>query len=441
MSVVLSPPEPDVATDLGTDDDTVAPTTAPARVSAWVAVIALIAAVVLAPPTFDALAGGEFARVVSGVVEVRDGRAWDVVPVGEPVPQGATFRSVDEPAELDVRGGRLSLARWTELSADEQHVDLTRGEVLFEADRSYDVAFGALLASGRGTWRVGTNAPARYAVYDGGLALHQPGVDDATPVGRLREVTVTEGVADDVRPLSYLPTDPWDARLLAEAIRVDRLLAATERGLTVRYGTTLQTAEFYADFARFSGLLDHLPRLAVVAEDDRYGPPAETLVALVVAELLVAEAALEPSEAARRIDELRAAGAEWGLIVVEHHLTADDLDRTIERAVRQRGEAVAEGTAAPVLTPPPPPVEPSPPAPADPPTTPPPGEGDPTPPPSPPDDDPDPPDEPRRLEPVTDTVDDLGSLLEEVVPGASEVTDTVNDVVEDVEDLLPDVLP
>lgn len=452
MSVVLEPPE--VAERERLDAAPATPPAAgppptgsstPARIAAWVAVVALLVGVVLAPPTGGALASGDFALVVSGTVERRHGSAWERVPVGSRVPFGTAVRTLDEPAELSVREGRLSLARWTQLVGDDDRIELTRGDLLLETDRARQVTYGALAASGRGTWRASATGTVRFAVYDGGVALRQPGGEEAVPVAGLREVSVTDGVTGGVRPLTYLPSDPWDARLLAEAIRIDRLLAATRRGLAARYGTVPQTEAFYADFARFSGLLDGLPRLTVVQApadadgDARYGPPAETLVALVVAEALVAEGALEPAEAARRIDELRAAGAEWGLIAAEHGLTADDLDRTIERAVRQRGEAVAEGTAAPVLSPPAPtvpttPETPSPPGP--PPTTTPPEE--PTRPTPPPGDDPEPPgDEPRPLDPVTDVVDDLGELLDDVVPGASEVTDTVNEVVEDVGDLLP----
>lgn len=441
MTALLTPPE---------QDDAVRSTRAeaPARVSAWVAVAAVVLAVVLAPPSGDVFMSGEFGRVSAGVVELQQGGTWTVLPVGAVVPDGATLRTTEDEGELEVRGGTLSLSRWVELDVDGEVLDLSRGEVLLEAERTYTVRFGALVGSGRGTWRVSAGGVARFAVYDGGAAVRQPEVAEDLALGSLREAPVFEGAVGTVQPLRYLPSDPWDARLLAEAIRIDRLLAATERGLTARYGTAPQTPDFYGDFTRFEGLLRHLPALAVTEDDGRYGPPAETLVAMMVAELLVAEVPLAADDAAARIDTLRSAGAEWGLIVREHGLTAADLDRTVERAVRQRGEAVAEGTAAPVTGPPPPgPTE-------DPGTTtppPPPPDPDPDPPPpSPPPPDPDPPeDEPDTLDPVTDPVtdvtDDLGSLLDEVVPGASDTTDAVNDAVEDgadlVEDTVDDLLP
>lgn len=442
MSAVLSPPEDDLRDEPGTDRPTA---DAPAKVSAWVAVAAVILALVLAPPSGDAFGTGEFGRVTAGDVELQRDGGWTALPVGAVVPDGSALRTTTGTAELDIRGGQLSLSRWAALTVDERDVELTRGEVLLEVERTYAVRLGALVGAGRGDWRVSAAGVSRYAVYDGGVGLQEPGIEDPTAIGRYREAPIADGIVGTVRPLRYLPSDRWDARLLAEAIRVDRLLAATRRGLEARYGTALQTAEFYGDFARFSGLLGQLPRLAVRTEDERHGPPAETLVALLVAELLVAETGLGPAEAAADIDRLRAAGAEWGIILREHDLAARDLDATIERAVRRRGEAVAEGTAAPLLTPPPPAtIEPAPP----PPRPPAPGEPEPTPPPpaTPPPDEP-PPDEeePGTLDPatdpVTDTVDDVGSLLDEVVPGASEVTDTVNDVVEEVADTVDDLLP
>lgn len=440
MSTLLTPPE---------QDDAVRSTRAeaPARASAWVAVAAVVLAVVLAPPSGDGFASGEFGRVSAGVVELQRGGTWSVLPVGAVVPDGATLRTTEEEAELEVRDGTLSLSRWVEVDVGGDAVDLSRGEVLLEAERTYAVRFGALVGSGRGTWRVSAGGVARFAVYDGGAAVRQPDVEEDLALPSLREAPVFEGAVGAVQPLRYLPSDPWDARLLAEAIRIDRLLAATERGLTARYGTAPQTRDFYGDFTRFEGLLEHVPALAVTSEDGRYGPPAETLVAMMVAELLVAEVPLAPDDAAGRIDTLRSAGAAWGLIVREHGLTAADLDRTVERAVRQRGEAVAEGTAAPVIGPPAPgPTDdpgttPPPPSPTDP---------DPDPPPPSPPPDPDPPEEePDTLDPVTDpvtdTTDDVGSLLDEVVPGASDTTDAVNDAIEGgadlVEDTVDDLLP
>ncbi|MBW3621221.1 MAG: hypothetical protein KY461_13330 [Actinobacteria bacterium] len=411
----------------------------PARASAWLALAAVVLAFVLAPPTGDGFAGGDFGRVVSGAVEARRGGSWIVVPVGAVVSRGEALRTTDGVAEIEVRGGRLSLSRWAELEVDDD-VELARGELLLEADRTYTVRFGAVEGEGRGAWRVSASGLARYAVYDGGVALRQPGVAGDVTIEPYREAAITEGVAASPRPLRYLASDAWDARLLAEAIRIDRLLDATRRGLATRYGYAAQPTAFYGDFARFAELLEHLPELAVVSDGDRHGPPAETLVALLVGELLVGRAGLDPAEAAADIDRLRAAGAAWGIIVREHGLGAGDLDATIERAVRQRGEAVAEGTATPPVAPPvpPPTIEPAPPPP-DPtdPTTPP---TDPT---TPPTDPPD--DEPGTLdpvtEPVTDAVDDLGSLLDDVVPGASDVTDTVNDTVDDAADTVDDLLP
>lgn len=442
MSAVLTPPEEATRPE----DQEATTADRPARASAWVAVAAVLLALVLAPPSGDGFGAGEFGRLVAGELDLQVSGDWRPLDVGAVVPDGATVRTTDGTADLEVRGGSLSLARWTEASFDGTDLDLGRGEVLVEAERSYTVQFGAVAGTGRGSWRVSTAGVTRFAVYDGGVEVRPPGTTEPIGVARYREAPVAEGTPGAVRPLRYLPSDGWDARLLAEAIRIDRLLAATRRGLVTRYGTQPQSRAFYGDFARFRQLLDELPALAVVREGDRFGPPAETLVAMIVADLLVARTGLSPDEAARDIDRLRAAGAEWGIILREHGLVAGDLDAGIERAVRQRGEAVADGTAAPVRQPPPPQrtIEPAPPPPPPTPEDPDPTDPPVTPPPDPPDDGDDG-DEPDTFDPVTDpvteTVDDLGSLLEEVVPGASEVTDTVNDVVEEGTDAVDDLLP
>lgn len=445
MSAVLTPAEDERLDGQGVGGEPhPADGGTPARVSAWLALAAVVLAFVLAPPSASEFAAGEFGRVLTGAIEVDRGGSWDRLEPGAAVPDGSTLRTTDTGAEVTIRGGQLSLSRWADLTVADPVIELSRGELLLEVERRYEVRTGAVSGEGRGTWRVATGAAPRFAVYAGGTAVRAQFDGEPVAVPAYREVPITAGAVEPPRPLRYLPSDPWDERLLAEAIRIDRLLEATRRGLAVRYGQEPQVPGFYGDFARFEALLGHLPALAVVSEDGRYGPPAETLVALLVAEA-IAGTGVAPAEAAERIDRLRAAGAEWGLIVREHGLSAADLDATIERAVRQRGEAVAEGTAEPVIGPPPPEptTEPTPPpsGPGEDPE----GPTDPTTPPTEPPDDPEDPEEPGTLDPVTgpvtETVDDLGSLLEEVVPGASEVTDSVNDTVEDAADTVDDLLP
>jgi hypothetical protein len=443
------PPGAPGAAGTGRDGDASGARTS-ARAAAWVAVLVVVLAVVVAPGGDQGFAPGQFGRVAAGAVEVHDAGGWRTVAVGGVVGDGDVLRSPDPGAELAVRGGSLALSRFAELAVDGDEVRLARGELLFEADRTYAVHVDAAEGRGRGTWRVAASGLARYAVYAGGLAVTGPAAGDPVEVGLLREVPLEAGGADRVQPLRYLPSDPWDQRLLAEAIHIDEVLAATQRGLGGRYGTALQPASFYRDFLRSRAFLAYLDRLAVEADDARYGPPAPTLVALIVADLLVGRAGLSPQDAADGIDALRRAGAPWGLIVVEHGLAAADLDAELDRAARQRGEAVEAGRATAPLAPADPgaPGVPSTPPPAD--GDPRPGEPSPSPRPSDPDDpgeeppDPDGPDEgdePGALDPVQEEVDDVGSLLEEVVPGGSDVTDEVNDAVETVDELLPPTEP
>jgi hypothetical protein len=426
-------------------DDAIAGTRRPAQASAWVALAAVIVALLTASSGVPVLGAGEFGRVAAGLVQAERGGDWVTVPVGETVADGTTVRTQDEYAELEIRDGRLSLARSTRATVDGEEVALDRGGVLFEADRTYHVEAGANAARGRGTWRVDASGLVRFAAYEGGAAVTDPtGREVAVP--RLRELPVIAAGsdADAVVPLRYLPNDAWDQRLMAEAIRIDAVLANTSTTLARRYGTALQPAAFYDDFARFADLTDHLARLAPRSGPAGFGPPAETLVAMIVGDPLVARARLTPAEAARRIDHLRTEGATWGLIAVEHDLTAADLDRSVDTAARERGERVEEGTAVPPRVD----VAPEPPEPSGPAEdgdddddggTDPPDDGDGDDPPDPPTD-PDPPDDdPGTLDPVEEQVDDLGSLLDEVVPGASEVTDEVSDTVDTVDDLLPDV--
>lgn len=407
-----------------------------ARASALVAVLAVLAAILTAPSGGGDLAAGEFGRLVAGHLEVARGDGWESIPVGRVVATDETVRTRDERAELAIREGTVSFARSSEAALAGDGLTLERGAVLFESDRTYRVRLGTVSGEGRGTWRVDATGLARFATYRGGVAVSGLG-GDAVAVQRLQEAPVLGGVDGAVQPLRYLAGDPWDERLLADALAVDRALDRTSATLAVRYGTALQDRAFYADFTGFEDLVAHLDELAERGASERFGPPAPTLVALVVADLLVRRAGVAPAEAAAVIDGLREAGATWGLIVVLHDLGPADLDASIERGLRQRGEAVESGAAAPVRRPAPPTAEPDP----TPTATPPSDDDAPGGEPSEPEPDPDPseppPDDPGTLDPVEEEVEDLGALLDPILPGASETAEDLSDTVDTVDDLLP----
>lgn len=406
------------------------------RASAWLAVGAAILALVLAPPgQGDVLPAGILGTVVEGQLEQLVAGSWRTASVGDLVADGARVRVPDGQVAIRTRVGMLALMSGARAVLRTERVELRTGSVLVEGADPIEVTAGTVTARGRGTWRVDAGTSPRVGVYNGGVSTEDV-AGRSVSFGALEQIDVVEGaLAAEALALRYLPDDMWDARLLADAIAVDRQVDALEASLRAQYGTSLQTASFYGDFARVDGAVSGaLPSLARFREDGRFGPPAETLVALVVLELLAERAGLPDDAAVSRIGTLRRNGATWGLIVTSHDLGPDDFRAAIDTALQRRQKEIALGTAAP--------VERGTPTTAQPPASedgttpePPPSDEDPSPPPpsdGPSPSEPPPPDDNlvEQLEDTTrETVDDVAELLEPV-PGASETVDGVGDAVD-----------
>ncbi len=151
----------------------------------------------------EPLGAGEFGRVVAGLVEVQRGQRWEGVPVGGTVATDDRIRTQGEYAELEVRGGAMSLGRATEALLDGDLVGIDRGAVLFESSRDFTVALAGLEGRGRGTWRVDAAGVSRFAVYDGGLGVSVAAGGAATPVGAYEQLPVLGGGGDG--PAAPLP--------------------------------------------------------------------------------------------------------------------------------------------------------------------------------------------------------------------------------------------
>lgn len=392
------------------------------RIPAWLAVGAALVSLILAPFGTGGLPAGSVARVVSGDVEELRGAVWRPLAPGDLVPEGARVRA-GSLAELEIRRGTLELAEGAEAVLAEEEFTLASGSLLLDTTATRRVVRGAVAAEGRGVWRFDAEVAPRVGVYAGGVGVDLVGAGRAsgpdgeqTAVSPYQQLDLSGGTpAPRPLPLRYLSSDPWDARLLAEAISVDRQVVDLTRSLTAAYGREPRPLAFYTDFAAVEGLLAAaLPRLAPVDQDGAFGPPADTLVGVVVAELLVTRAALAPEQAAEEIRRLRRDGATWGLILVRRDLGPEDLRSGIDAALRRRAR---EQELAPPPAPPPPPIpppEPSPPPPSPSPSP----SPQPSPTPSPT------PDGGSPLDPV---LEDLGELLDDVIPGSGEAVDDARD--------------
>lgn len=421
-------------------------TTRAGRIPALIAVVAVIAGLIVSPPwsTGGGVPAGFAGRLISGDLERQAGDRWVVVTVGQLVPDGAEVRSRDG-AELEVRGGVVELADATAATlADE--LELETGSVLTDVpDGQRSVRLGPLVASGRGTWRVDRGTADRVAVYAGGVGVQLEGDDDrGVALARLQEADVDGSQLPAAPlPIAYAPSDPWDARLLAELIATDRTAAQLIRSFTSRYGTAAQPPAFYRRFVIVDdAVAAGLSRLGGVTVAGRIGPPADVLLAAVVVDLLADRAGLQRVDAVDEVVAQRSAGATWGVVLARHDLGADDLREAVDLALRG-------APAEPAITSPGP--APGGPGPADPG-----GEGSTG---GEPDADPDdgpsrpPSDEPtdgpsdgddeepapgpcqaEPCEPVNETVDDLTDIVDDVVPGAGQQLD---DLVSELPTIIP----
>lgn len=401
------------------------------RVPATLAVLVALAGFVVAPPRAGDLPPGTIARVMQGSVQiVQDGQPGRVLDQGDLVRVGQAVRSGDR-ARLALDGGSLDLAPGTMVILDDDLFSLERGALLVDTRQTRRVAQASVAAEGSGVWRFDGEVSPRAGVYRGGVAVSvlDPGggADPRPPVvtGAYQQVDLVGGLpAAAVRPLVYLPSDPWDARLLADAIAVDRQVADLMRSLAARYGQAPRASAFYTDFAAVGGpLAQALPTLAPEGSGSSYGPPADVLVAVVVVDLLVSRAALDPQDAIAEVRDLRRDGATWGLILQRRDLGNAELREAVDAALRRRAGV---GTPPP---PPPPSPEPTTPEPSPPPPSPAPSPS-PTRAPSPPPPPPPPECEGPLCDPVDgadEAIEDIGDLLDGLVPGSDAVEDSARD--------------
>lgn len=319
----------------------------PARGAAWFAIAAVAVGLVLAPPGLGTAGFQGVGEVVDGELEALRAGVWTPLPDGAEVRRDEPLRTGVSMARLRVRGGQLSVAPGSRLTLGRDTTELAGGAVLFEGDAVRMVELGAVEVRGRGAFRVDVHPSSRVAVYRGGVAVSDG--SGQRSVASYEQVELTEGRTRDPVALRYVPEDPWDARLLAAAIAVDQQVERTAASLRAVYGIQLQRPAFYEDFIAIDDVLaSALPELSPIARRGAFGPPAETLIAVIVTRLLVERAGFAVDEATETISAQRRAGATWGLVLRRHDLRADDLRAAADTALRSRAIAVEEGRAAPV---------------------------------------------------------------------------------------------
>lgn len=351
----------------------------------------------------------QYAAHVTAADDLEGGRQGDWTPLaqGEQVPIGTDLRTGTQPARLELSGGRLWLASGTAVTLHSDHIELLQGEALLEADEPLAIHRGSTRAYGTGVFRMRLGATPRVGVYRGQVTVRRPA--ERTTVPALRQVGLAGRRLHTPDPLSYRSADPWDSIWMDEALQMDAEAARLAGGIERSYGAGPQPHEFYTQFApQAEPAIALLARTARERVDSTFGPPADTLLTLFVAQ---ATGGASLVNAVRDVLALRAEGARWGLIGVELEVSTQRLAAVVDLGHAQQVAAVDAAAPAPAREPAPPRADEAvTPAPAPQPAT---GPSEPSPAPGP--TEPEEPEDPAAQQPLGPVSDPLEELLEQTL--------------------------
>ncbi|MBW3548378.1 MAG: hypothetical protein KY452_09635 [Actinobacteria bacterium] len=397
------------------------------RVVAAANVVVLAAAVVLAVTSDgDASGRSSVARLqVTGVAVVEEsegerrvgsGTHEVVLPGSIQMVEGDAVVELPSGGTMELRAGEGGVEA-SRLELDEV-ATLAAGDALVVAEDEVVVeAGGARLSLQDGAARLFRSAGATFAVYRGDAQLSSGGrtLDGGLPA--LRQVVVPGAgtLPPTPSPLDIADVpDPWDRRFLGEAIDLRQQLEPLSTGLTASLPD-----DFEPDLAFFvtvlPGLLHEPAFDAALLAQELHRPVGELVVGAAIA--LLGQG--DPFEQRwREVFDLRSAGADWGIVVLDQGAPGADVLAALDQAVQRSPLLFRAPSSEPVFSPPPPrgrapapgrgPTRPAPPVPGPQPSAPPP----PLPPPPPPAGGSD-----GLLDPVVDLVDPLDRLLEDVLGG------------------------
>lgn len=268
-------------------------------------------------------APGGAAQVEKGSRSVKFGERVKVL-------EGTAVLRLEQGRQLELRTGTnvvleeaksAGKARVTQprLLENDLLVEAPPGARLTVATEGTDVIVGSAARITRGPVLVVTS-------YSGDVELRSG--DQSTTVPALREATVAaDGQVSGLVPLSYDAEDPWDRRLLGQAIEVGNELEARSKGFTAQLGPTDgRTVEFLV------GLLPGLgqqPAFGAGIFDARRSP-GESLVGAAIA-LEGTRGTFE--ERWTGIFTFRDAGAQWGLVALDQGVTRTPLLAALDAAI------------------------------------------------------------------------------------------------------------
>ena len=263
---------------------------------------------------------GSSSREARGEVEVRPGDQLALE-------SGSAVLTFGEGRQVELRdGSTVSLGR----AGSGREAELVSGDALVLAGQGRAVrleASGTHLAV-LGEARVTRRLAVLVAVYAGQAEVQSAGRELRVPALRQVSVPAAGLLPSAPEPFTYSASDPWDQRLLGGAIDLGGQLTARSRGFTAQLPDGAGTPALFGRL--FPELGGRDPEL--VLRDATSRAPGETLVGTAIA--------LQGTggDLARRADAvfaLRDAGADWGLIALEHGVQRVPLLESIDAAIRR----------------------------------------------------------------------------------------------------------
>jgi len=145
-------------------------------------------------------------------------------------------------------------------------------------------------------------------------------------------------------PLEYVATDPWDRRLLGEAMDLGAQLTAKSRGFTAQPGSGAERSA--ASFRRLLPELADEPALDGLLDPAR--PAGETLVG---AAIVLESRKGSFQERWASVFGFRGEGADWGLVAANHEVDGSAVLSAVDAAINRAPAPVfAGGTVPPTTT-------------------------------------------------------------------------------------------
>ncbi len=283
---------------------------------------------------------GEAARDVDGSRALKLG---DRVRVRS----GTAVVRLDGDRQLELREGTtVELAAG---SRDSVRAELVDGPMLVTASGppvTVTSSGGEILVTG--VARVARTLTLNVATYRGSTEVTSAGRTMSVPV--FRQVTVAAAGLLPARPgpVEYVATDPWDQRLLGEAVELGTQLVAKSRGFTSQSASGQNRTP--AEFRRLLPGLGGEPAFDALFDPAR--PAGETLVGAAI--VLESKRGGTFEERWRDVFGFRGDGADWGFVAVDHGVDRSAVLRLIDGAIGRAPTPVFAGGTSPTTVPPPP---------------------------------------------------------------------------------------